>query len=261
VYSLGAVLIKTGFYEYGVMKYIDEALKDMSGKLQNAAGKQQHELFEAYAVQVKRFCDVMADLGLYEVMLKCRFFAEEPEEPESSSESESEPEPEPDPIMFIDIKTGTIIAMEREEVVEKKILEQMKDRPGFREATTAKEAKEKLVDALTHHPTLGIATQVVVQKTEVEDVNLAEAEKVADVWGVSLKKREKNQKGEEFIYVDPAAKEIGELARKKYLDMGFITPHTDDSGRESLKEAIVDTLKYDDAVHAIRNAFGIKAAT
>ena len=68
-YQLGAVLIRDGFSEYDKMKYVSEALKKLGeNKLSELADKQQLELFASYTSQLQRFCDVMADLGLYEGM-------------------------------------------------------------------------------------------------------------------------------------------------------------------------------------------------
>jgi hypothetical protein len=108
-------------------------------------------------------------------------------------------------------------------------------------------------------PSLGVATQVVVQKLDIEDITLEEAEKVKSMWGVNLKKREKNKKGEEFIFVDPKTGACGELSRKKCVDIGFITVVT--SGKdETLAQRETDTMLYDKYVFDIRQIFGIKSA-
>ena len=85
-FHLGATLIRQGFHQYVTMKAIEDALADIGGKLVNVADKQQHDLFAEYNKAVQTFCDVMADLNLYEVMLKCVEFLEAPEEEESSDE-------------------------------------------------------------------------------------------------------------------------------------------------------------------------------
>jgi len=82
-FHLGAVLIRQGFHQYITMKAMEDALQLIGDQLQHVADRQQHDLFAQYLNDVQRFCDVMADLNLYEVMLKCIEFAEEPDEDES----------------------------------------------------------------------------------------------------------------------------------------------------------------------------------
>jgi hypothetical protein len=107
-------------------------------------------------------------------------------------------------------------------------------------------------------PTLGVAPQVVVQKGEVEDYELEEAEAVKSMWGVKLKKREKNKKGEEFIFVDPKTGATGELSRQQCIDKGFLTIISDGKGGETLKEKETETMAYDKYVYHIRHVFDIE---
>ena len=74
-FHLGSVLIQEGFIQYTKMEVIRDALEDMKVKLHNVADRQQLDLFFYYKRQVERFCDVMADLNLYEIMKKCIQFA------------------------------------------------------------------------------------------------------------------------------------------------------------------------------------------
>jgi hypothetical protein len=109
-------------------------------------------------------------------------------------------------------------------------------------------------------PSLGVATQVVVEKGEIDDYELAEAENVKNKWGVNLKKRESNKMGEEFIFVDRKTGATGELSRKKYVGMKFITPVT--SGKvETLEEWEKDSMMYEEYIQDIRKVFGVKSAT
>jgi len=102
-FHLGAVLIRQGFHQYVTMKAIEDSLGTIGTSIETVADRQQHDLFAAYKVQVQRFCDVMADLNLYEVMMKCLQFAEEPED-------ESE---EPDPIeITIECEDGRLLRLE-----------------------------------------------------------------------------------------------------------------------------------------------------
>jgi hypothetical protein len=63
---LGAVLVQDGFSEYDRMKRLNDLLIDMQEKVSDIADRQQLELFQWYGKKFKNFCDVMADLGLYE---------------------------------------------------------------------------------------------------------------------------------------------------------------------------------------------------
>jgi hypothetical protein len=66
-YLIGAVLVRDGFTEYDRMKHLNDVLVHLGGEhLTGVADKQQHELFEAYEHQFKKFCEIMEDLGLYE---------------------------------------------------------------------------------------------------------------------------------------------------------------------------------------------------
>jgi hypothetical protein len=70
---------------------------------------------------------------------------------------------------------------------------------------------------------------------------------------VNIKKREENKEGEEFIFVDPKTGASGELSRKKYLDMEFITP--------TLEEREKNDMTCEKYILDIRNnVFGVKSA-
>jgi len=163
-----------------------------------------------------------------------------------------------DPIVFVDIKCGTLFAVDRDEVIERGALTpHQNNKLDFTEAAQDGATKTKIGDVMKGSPTLGVSPQVVVAKDDVEDYEMQEAEKVSSMWGVKLKKRERNKKGEEFFFVDLKTGAIGELARKKYLDMNFITPTTE-NGKETLAEAEKDTMQYDHFIHEIRKIFGIQ---
>jgi hypothetical protein len=167
-----------------------------------------------------------------------------------------------DSIIFVDVKCGTLFAVDRDEVIERKILTANQgNRLDFLEATQDSKVKENMKKAMLSSPSLGVAPQVVVVSTQVDDYELEEAAKVASMWGVSLKKREKNKKGEEFIFVDPKTGACGELSRKRYLDMTFITLETLSNGEETVAERETDTMTYDKYVMDIRRVFDIKSAT
>jgi ubiquitin-like protein Nedd8 len=164
-----------------------------------------------------------------------------------------------DPIIFVDIKCGTLFAMERNAVIEGRALTPLDgNRLDFAEAARDSAAREKIADAMKGSPKLGVATQVVVQATAIDDYEMQEAENVKNLWGVNLKKRQKNEKGEEFIFVDPKTGSTGELSRTKYLSSNFITPVVDAKYGDTLKEREQDTIMYDKYVAMIRLTFGIK---
>jgi len=85
-YHLGAVLIRQNFHQYITLTAIDDLLDGIAERIQDVADRQQLELFQYYKVKLKRFCDIMADLNLYEIMLKCVEFQEAPDPEESSDE-------------------------------------------------------------------------------------------------------------------------------------------------------------------------------
>jgi hypothetical protein len=166
-----------------------------------------------------------------------------------------------DPIIFVDMKCGTLFAMDRDLVIEKEALTPLnQSQLDFSEATKDSATREKILRMMKESPNLGVATQVVVTKPEVDDYELAEAEKVKSKWGVNLKKREKNKTGEEFIFVDLKTGATGELSRKKYIDMKFITPVTNGKG-ETLEEGEKESMIYETYIQNIRRIFGVKSAS
>lgn len=82
-FHLGATLIRQGFHQYANMKLVEEHVAEIGTALKDVADRQQHDLFQQYHTQVARFCDVMADLDLYNIMLKCVEFYQPPEDSES----------------------------------------------------------------------------------------------------------------------------------------------------------------------------------
>jgi ubiquitin C len=97
-FHLGASLIEHGFHHYITMKQMEDSIREIQQQIgSDVLDRQQVELFETYQTQVSRFCDVMADLNLYEIMKKCLGFATAPELEESSDDEE----------MIIEITDGT----------------------------------------------------------------------------------------------------------------------------------------------------------
>mmetsp|Transcript_10984 Transcript_10984/g.31523 ORF Transcript_10984/g.31523 Transcript_10984/m.31523 type:complete len:419 (-) Transcript_10984:29-1285(-) len=133
-FHLGAVLVRDGFLEYHSMNKCCEVLthfKDVT--LVGVADKQQIEELENYAKSMKRFRDIMADLGLYEVMLKCWEFGMDNEE-----------------FIFVDLKTGAIGGISIKECIDLGYVHTIKNEKtgsdvGFREAITDDEDKEAVL--------------------------------------------------------------------------------------------------------------------
>lgn len=81
-FHVGASLIKAGFPQFVAMKELEESVHAMCDKTydpetsNDTLDKVERELFALYMTQVSRFCDVMADLDIYDIMLQCaRFLA------------------------------------------------------------------------------------------------------------------------------------------------------------------------------------------
>ena len=165
-----------------------------------------------------------------------------------------------DPIVFVDIKCNTLFAVDRKVVIEKKALTCIDDSNDseFKETMTNKEARAKILENMNEAPHLGVNPNKVVEKRIVESLGHQEAESVQNLWGVSLKTREQNKKGEELYFIDPKTGAVGELLRNQYIKSNFITPVTEAENKETLAEAEQDSQKYDKYIGYIRRAFGIE---
>jgi hypothetical protein len=162
-------------------------------------------------------------------------------------------EPHADPIIFVDIKCGTLFVIDREEVIENNALTpHQNNKLDFQEAAKDSAGKDKILKLLMDCPDLGVATQVVIEKGKIDEYEMQDAEAVRSKWGVNLKKREQNKKGEEFIFVDPKTGASGEFSRKNFLDMKFITP--------TFEEGEKNDMTYEKYILDIRNVFGVKSA-
>jgi hypothetical protein len=135
-YHLGAALVQDGFLEYDRMVRCNDKTKDMVKQgLNEIADRQQLEEIERYERQIQQFVDVMQDLGLYEVMVKCRQFAEG----------------EIDEIILLDPKTGAVMELSREECFAKGILTMIQDAEGkdrIREEEVSRVEKVEIISTL-----------------------------------------------------------------------------------------------------------------
>ena len=241
-FNMGAVLVRDGFEEYGRLTECGDQLKKMKEEsLNEIADKQVLGEMENYSDKLQKFCDVMADLGLYEVMLKCREFANQDDDLED--------------LIFMDMKTGGIGELSREEILHKRLLTVLsKDENGndvFQESATDEQATEKLTKMLKESSKLGLGFGIGVNAFEEEDVN-AELEKIQNMWGVKLKKTPKNKKGEEFVFLCQKTGAFGELSRAGCLDYGIITEIKDENGKICLGEAETDFEQRASLVETIR---------
>jgi soluble cytochrome b562 len=144
----GVVLIRDDFAEYSRLSVCGDTLKHMREVSLNAvADKQILEQMDNYGAKLQKFCDVMADLGLSQVMLKCIQYVNETEDAFED-------------IIFIDVKTGGIGMLSRADCLANKVLkEDTKDADGndlFSEAVFEEEAKGEIIQMIMESPKLGL---------------------------------------------------------------------------------------------------------
>lgn len=206
-------------------------------------------LLKIDARRLSKFCDVMADLGLYDVMLKCREFA-------NTDMS--------DDLIFLDLKTSGIGEMSRSDCIQNKLLtlirrdEQSND--VFQETASDDENKEKLMTIMRQSPKLGLGFGNANNTFDEEDIVSSEAEKIKNIWGVQLRKTPKNLKGQEFIFIDPLNGTYGEISRQLAIEKEIITEIQDEGGTLILGEAETDFQERAALVEQIRGLldFGVK---
>lgn len=278
-FHMGAILVRDNFGEYGRLTQCRDILQHMrSVSLNEIADKQILEEMDNYTVKLQKFCDVMADLGLFgmfccshegvtlyanrlspspltpslfpptcskEVMLKCREFDVEDEGPNLEN------------LIFIDIKSLDMGELSREDCLLQKVLTPRGvDQNGhetFAETPTDEEAKEKLIKIIEDHPKLGFGSGKINNSYDQDEVGISEMEKVKNMWGVTLKKTPKNVKGEELVFVDQKTGSIGELSRKNCLERGLLAEAKDDHGKLSLEQAFLDFEDKADLMERIRS--------
>jgi hypothetical protein len=245
-FHIGAVLIRDDFSEYSRLSSCGDILKHMREvSLNDIADKQILEEMDNYGAKLQKFCDVMADIGLYQVMLKCIEFADEERDTLED-------------IIFIDVKTGGIGMLSREECLENKILKEFsQDTDGnalFSEAAFEEEAKDTICKMIMESTRLGIGFGTSKNTFDEEEVNMGgeNAAKIANMWGVQLKKTPKNKKGEEFIFLDQRTSAYGEISRKNCIDKEMITVLKGDHGKDYLGESEVDHQERSELVEHIR---------
>jgi len=170
-----------------------------------------------------------------------------------------------DRIIFVDIKCGTLFAVDRELVIAKGMLmpvantdDGISDNKVFAEAiNTDLEKRKMILKKMKDSPTLGVRARVMVTGTKIDDYK--PNDKVSSMWGVQLKPRGKNnENNDELIFVDPITGATGELPREKYVQMNFITPvPATDKSPETIAEQEKNTMAYERYIMQIRDVFGV----
>jgi len=166
-----------------------------------------------------------------------------------------------DGLIFMDFKTASIFSIPRKECIKKKIVNKSTKEghtnDWIEQAPIIE--RQELLKKITADPKLGITKVAEKQAQDYQDgLELQEAENVKSKWGVTLKKREKNAKGEELMFVDLRTGALGELSRKKILEMGAMTlGPKDEEGQETVVEAVTDFAERDDLCATVRQALKI----
>jgi hypothetical protein len=227
-FHMGAVLIRDNFEEYGRLTYYGESLQHMRKvTLAEIIDKQILEQMDNYGAKLKKFCDVMADLGLYEVMLKCREFACV--------------EDNKDDLIFLDLKTGGIGELDRAACLGKRVITSThKDQEGneiFEESVLDDDGKAKLLKIIRQNPRLGLGFGNSLNSFQEESLATENAEVIRSMWGVTLRKTPRNKKGEEFIFLCQKTGVFGELSRKTCLEVAIITEVKDENGEAKVCES------------------------
>jgi NADPH:quinone reductase-like Zn-dependent oxidoreductase len=169
-------------------------------------------------------------------------------------------------LILVDIKTASLISMQYQDCIEQKIVTPVEqegsngannaggNKQNWKESVKGGE-RDSLMKLLKDHPTLGILPAQFKKITDdYHDVTLQESENVKKLWGVSLKKRETNKKGEELLFVDPRTDEMGELSRNDAIEKKILTIRKDDDGNEIVLENIQEESDRDDIIHMIRKS-------
>jgi NADPH:quinone reductase-like Zn-dependent oxidoreductase len=163
-----------------------------------------------------------------------------------------------DDLIFMDLKTASILKIPRKECMDKKILTKAQTKDGrefWQEEAQSPIDREDRIKLIVTHKTLGIVKVAEKQWNDYEDgIDMQEAENVKTLWGVQLKKREKNVEGEELLFVDPRLQVIGEFSRRIFVEMGGMTVIKDGEGKETIEEAVTNVAERDDVVQIVRQA-------
>lgn len=217
-FHLSVALLRDNFKEYDTnWKEVLTVLNHMEKvTLNEVADKQILEEMNNYTIKIQKFCEIMNDLGLYEVMLKCIEF-------------ENDNGLDLSALIYLDCKTGCIGEIPREDLLAKNVLTiQGVDKDGrdlFNEAVTSQDrSNEKLIKVINDCPRLkiGFATNRNQYSNEKENVTVSNKETVQNLWGVKLKKLPKNVEGEEFIFICQMTSQFGEISRQSMMEYNLL---------------------------------------
>lgn len=269
-FMLGAILVRDDFSEYERMEYVYDTIQIMGeDTLKEVADRVHIEQFANYQIQFQRFCDLLADLGLYEVMMACRHFSNcEDEDEKSLVEEESCYSEEGWNIIVVDMKTAGIFKMNVDTLESKGVLSlgftDMKE-PYIIQSCETWDKREEIKDKLNNHPTLGLATHLVIKKSTVieeEYTELEEKEAVTNMWGITLKStNKKSKKNEELFFFDPYTGAVGELNRQAAIDRGCIHEDKNELNKLVLRESETDDSQWEFLRGQIRNIIGMQMET
>ena len=212
-------------------------------------------------------------ITLNAVMMACRKFSDDDAVDEEDSLTEEESLSETDSfverILLVDMKTASVFQMPLDEVMEMKLLSVLPSSSSggpetvtIKEACDSREDREEIKQKLKNHPTLGVATRLVIQKThdmETECYELEEKEAVANLWGVSLRSSiQKKKKNEELFFFDPETNAVGEIDRDWALKQNCITETRDEYNKVTIDQAVSDVDEWEAIIGKIRKIMGIR---
>ena len=211
-------------------------------------------------------------------MMACRKFSDDDDvvdEEDSLTEEESISETDSfvERILLVDMKTASVFQMPLDVVMEMKLLSVLSSPSSsssyggpesvtIKEACTSREGREEIKQKLKNHPTLGVATRLVIQKThdmETECYELGEKEAVANLWGVSLRSSiQKKKKNEELFFFDPETNAVGEIDRNRALKQNCITETMNEYNKLTIEQAVNDVDEWEAIIGKIRKIMGIR---
>jgi len=267
-FMLGAILVRDDFSEYERMEYVYDTIHVMGAEtLKEVADRVHIEQFANYQIQFQRFCDLLADLGLYEVMMACRHFSncEDDDEESLVEEDETKYSEEGWNIIIVDMKTAGIFKMNVDTLESKGVLSlgfSDMEEPHIIQSCETWDKREEIKDKLNNHPSLGLATHLVVKRSTVmenEYTELEEKEAVTSMWGITLKStNKKTKKNEELFFFDPYTGAVGELNRQTAIDRGCIHEEKNELNKLVLRESEVDDSQWEYLRGQIRTIIGMQ---
>jgi hypothetical protein len=205
-------------------------------------------------------------------MMACRKFSDDAVEEDSLTVEETEYESDEymESIIIVDMKTASVFQMPLDIAFEKGIITmatRMDDSSEIqdqyiKETCNSEEEREEIKTKLKNHPTLGVATRLVIRKSiaiEYECTELKEKEAVSSMWGITLKSTNKKaKKNEELFFFDPYTGAVGELDRSKALARGCIHEERNQFDALVLTEAEGDLNEWESIRVKIRKIVGIQ---